>query len=142
MFSNCINLEAFVANTPKLTNGTYMFNNCPKLETIIVDLSNIVQTDQMFQFCNLNATSLIHILETLPQRTSSSTIKLPIKLMNGDTQISNNSNHAATQAALTQFAKDMMFDSWSEVNPAFNRKGWSVQWCYGKTNTQITGNYS
>lgn len=142
MFSNCSNLEEFVANTPKLTNGTYMFNNCPKLETIIIDLSNIVQTDQMFQFCNLNATSLIHILETLPQRTSTSVIKLPIKLMNGTTQITDNSNQSLTQAALTQLAKDMKFDSWSEVNPAFNRKGWSVQWCYGTTNTQIAGNYS
>lgn len=142
MFSNCSSLRTFTGSLKNLTDATYMFNNTGLEYFYTDDLSNLSITDNMFNLCNLAPISIRLLAYLLPSNSSSKSIKLPIKLLYNNSQIIDNSNTSSTQAALTDFANQAGFSSWSELRNLFSQKNWSVSWCYGTTNTQLSGNYS
>lgn len=142
MFSNCSSLRTFTGSLKNLTDGTYMFNNTGLEYFYTDDLSNLSITDNMFNLCNLAPISIRLLAYLLPTNSSSKSIKLPIKLLYNNSQIIDNSNTSSTQTALTDFANQAGFSSWTELRNLFSQKNWSVSWCYGTTNTQLTGNYS
>ena len=68
MFNNCSSLTSFNSNLQSLTNARYMFQGCSNLEEFSAPLTSLVRNGYcMFSGCKLNAASVQHIAENLPE---------------------------------------------------------------------------
>lgn len=106
------NLKEFRGDLSSLESGAYMFSRDTNLdETIEEDVSKYIP--------DLSPTSVLTILETLPTYDSTHYINISIQIDD-------------TTEAKDAFAKEVLFDSWEELNTEFSNKGWRVYWELGK----------
>ena len=132
MFYGCSNLKSFTSDLSSLENGSDMFSSCINLVTFTSDLSSLTNGARMFYKCKLDAPSVMYILETLPQRTSNTSITIGIGVSQSTV------NGKTTSQQLLDFAKDVGYNSWNNLKQAFIDKKWSVTWQFGGTAFDIT----
>lgn len=82
MFEGCSKLTTFTSDLSSLTNGEQMFNGCKVLTSFTSSLSSLENGSSMFSYCKLNPRSVMHIVETLPQRESNTSITIGIDVAN------------------------------------------------------------
>ena len=127
-------LKEFYGDLPSLKNGEFMFYGT-NLKEFRGDLSSLESGDYMFSRSqywedaeddakykynpDLSPTSVLTILETLPTYDSTHYISISIQIDD-------------TTEAKDAFAKEVLFDSWEELNTEFSNKGWMVKWELGK----------
>lgn len=70
MFYGCRHLTSWTADLPKLTTGTKMFYACAALTSWTVDLPKLTNGTEMFYGCNLDASSVLQILTSIPDRAA------------------------------------------------------------------------
>lgn len=129
MFAGCSKLTTFVSDLSSLTNGEQMFSGCKVLTSFTSSLSSLENGTSMFSSCKLNPRSVMHIVETLPQRESNTAITIGIDITN-DTE--------TIDQQLQTFAQEVLYDSWNDLKQAFINKNWSVTWQFGGTSSSIT----
>ena len=129
MFNGCTTLTEFTSDLNSLISAERMFNGCKTLTSFTSSLSSLENGSSMFSGCKLNPRSVMHIVETLPQRVSNTTITIGI-------DITNDASTVAQQ--LQTFAQEVFYDSWNDLKQAFINKNWSVTWQFGGTSSSIT----
>lgn len=129
MFAGCSKLTTFASDLSSLTNGEQMFSGCKVLASFTSSLSSLENGSSMFSSCKLNPRSVMHIVETLPQRESNTAITIGIDITN-DTE--------TIDQQLQTFAQEVLYDSWNDLKQAFINKNWSVTWQFGGTSSSIT----
>ena len=129
MFNGCTTLAEFTSDLNSLISGERMFNGCKTLTSFTSSLSSLENGSSMFSSCKLNPRSVMHIVETLPQRESNTTITIGIDITNDTSTV---------DKQLQTFAQEVLYDSWSDLKQAFVDKKWSVTFQYGGTTSNIT----
>ena len=130
MFQGCSDLVSFTSDLPKLASARQMFFGATKLEHFVGSLFSLEDGDSMFGKCILSPLSVTYILDSLPKSEELRYITIGINVQSSDTV-----GLEENERQLAEFAKEMDYDSWAEVQQAFIDKNWDVAFQFNKTTT-------
>ena len=130
MFQGCSDLVSFTSDLPKLTSARQMFFGATKLEHFVGSLFSLEIGDGMFGECILSPLSVTYILDSLPKSEELRHITIGINV-----QASGVVDFNENERQLAEFAKEMDYDSWAEVQQAFIDKNWDVVFQFNKAAT-------
>lgn len=122
MFNACTALEKFISSTDSLETGTNMFSGCTALTTFVGSLSSLVTASNMFNNCKLDETSVLYIMESIPNRTglTKNALTLGINCFN-------------TEEDKQVFASNLGFNTWADFNKYIaTDKNWNVAYQYNR----------
>lgn len=167
MFVGCDKLKKFDSDLPSLIYGDCMFM-IPSNLKFNASLESLVSGQNMFRSARLDANSLLVIMHTirdiktekdeLAQRVANGEAIESVyksegwqsngayrmycagmeKLIDNPGIITISLGIENTDEARLQLAKDVLCNSWEEVEEEFTNKGWTVQWIYNGSSSANT----
>lgn len=169
MFIGCNKLTRFDTDLTSLICGDYMFVDTPNLKFNSC-LESLVSGNGMFRKANLDANSLLIIMNTI-RDIKAEKDELAERVANGEAienvyksegwqsdgsytmycvglpenidssrigHITISLGIENTDEARLQMAKDVLCNSWEEVEAEFTNKGWTVYWTYNGSSSANT----
>jgi hypothetical protein len=117
-------ITSFNYDLPRLTTATYMFSGCSSLKSFSGDLGNLTTGSGMFNACKLDASSLMNIINFIPQRDNMPTTE---EANNGIGVITIGLDIPNTEEAKQALAEEICCSDWAELELEFSNKNWIVR---------------